>query len=185
MGETIPMALLAGGTIMSAYGKKEEGEQRQQQANFAAATSKYNAKIARENKAIIDAETRFQLDVVQEEANRIISENRAAAGASGLITESKSNLWIEDEVRRRAEVDAAIVRWNGDVGKWNQEVMARGYESQASMQQHAGRQYQSAGYLSAGMTMLEGGMQVAKRYIPVSMGDDSPYTKSTLLKVKG
>ncbi len=134
------MALVVGGVqALSAI------SQGRQQSKIA----KYNAKVA-ENDAIAARQASdYEESRFREQTRRLISSQRAAAGASGASLEGSPLLVMLDTIEE-AELDALAIRHSGTV------EAARG-ESRAALERLKGRQARQSAWIGAGAALLQGG----------------------------
>jgi len=119
-----PLTLLAVATAAKAVGSLIGGEASANQAEWNEAQAKYNAAYAKQ-KAAID-ERRLRKGVA-----RTIGTARTAAAASGFALESESTQLAIDDIERSGEIDAALIRHQGDIGEWKGLAEATAFESQA------------------------------------------------------
>jgi hypothetical protein len=136
------MGLMAGGTILSAYGQKKA-------ADYQAEVAERNAALAR--RAAIDAITRGSAEAGKAtmEGSRIIGKARAAAAASGVDVQSSSVIDVLGTTRMYATLNAETI-------KGNAAREALGYNMQASnFQANAGLARMEGAYGSAS-TLLTG-----------------------------
>jgi len=86
-------------------------------AERAAAREDYAAEIARKTAGIEAAR-------VREIGAKTVSSQVAAAARSGIVATTGSPLLAELDTIRRAESDAVMARWKGDVAAWGSEEQA-------------------------------------------------------------
>ena len=150
------------GVAVSTYAAYEQAETQQKFA-------KYNAKVA-ENQA---AGERMRAGVAanqQREAHRrLIANQRAQYGVSGVDVASGSPLLVIADSAKQAELDAQIILAGG-------EARGIGFEAQAGLSRFQGRQAAAAGYANAGSTLLSGTGSVLTRYYKRTGGDGGTIT---------
>lgn len=138
------MGAIAGliGVGISAFGQYKQGQD-------AAAVYKYNQALARYEAKYIQDSAKIEEEQLERQVSKYMGRQRALAGKSGTVSDSGSNLTVLEETRREADFDAAIIRYNADVGSWaalNQSNLLATQASQAS----------TAGFINAGGTLLGG-----------------------------
>ncbi len=143
MGATTALAVTAfAGAGLQAYGQIEEGRAAKEAGEWNAAMAEYDAAYAKQKAALDELRLR-------QEGKRTIGSARAIAGASGFATESKTDQDLILDMRRNIEMDAAIIRYQGDVNAWSSM-------QEAEISRYQGKAAQRAGYIRAGGTMLQG-----------------------------
>jgi hypothetical protein len=143
---TLGTALGVAGTAFQAIGAIQSG-------NAARAAGDYNAALYERNAQISQQNTQAQETRQRRLAAMRAGSNRAAVGASGVSLEG-SPLDILESNAAQEELDALMIRWNGQ----NEASNLRASGALASAQ---GRNAQRSGYMSAGSALLLGG---AKAY---------------------
>lgn len=138
------------GVAASTYAAYEQAETQEKYA-------KYNAKVA-ENQA---AGERMRAGVAAEQQRelhrRVIANQRAQYGTSGVDVASGSPLLVIADSARQAELDAQIILAGG-------EGRAIGFQSQANLDRFQGRAAMKAGYVNAGSTLLSGAAGIGAQY---------------------
>ncbi len=147
MGTGVMMAMMAGSTIMGISGDIFEGEADAQQAEWNAAMSEYEGKYAQQKAAVEEG-------MLRQDVERTVGTATAAAGASGFATGSISSQAAIDEIVKSGEIDAALIRHEGDIGKWRGKVSSDMYNIKADASRTAGK-------FNAATTMLSGVSQIA------------------------
>jgi len=148
--------LLAASAGISAIGAISGGQQQQAAFNQQAAADRSNADQARVNAAV-------QLNTAEAEAARTEGTTRRRvatafnqAGASGVDAASGSPLDVLGDIAAEGALDTQIQRWKGRAGANAQLGQARSFEAQAGFAEQAGSAAATAGYISAGSTLLGG-----------------------------
>lgn len=115
----------------------------------AAQAYEYNAAVARMEGDY--AVKRSEIEAQQHEKNirQLIGHHRAMTGASGTVSDVGSNLTTLIDIEQQAAIDAALIRYEGVLGKW------RG-ETAREMYQHGARSSRVGSYIGAGATILGG-----------------------------
>lgn len=100
--------------------------------------SSYSA--SKGNQALTDAEGQSSQYMAQLSERRLRNQVRqnigtavVNAGASGFTLDSESTQQAIDAIVRSGEMDAAIIRLRGDIGKWQADVKGMQYEHAANM----------------------------------------------------
>jgi len=158
---TLGTALGVAGTAFQAIGAIQSG-------NAARAAGDYNAQLYERN-----AQIAAQNSQAQETRQRRLSAmragaNRAGIGASGVSLEG-SPLDLLESNAAQEELDALMIRWNGQ----NQVDGLRASGALASAQ---GRNAQRAGYMSAGSSILLGGVKAYDSFGGSAAGSSAPYS---------
>jgi len=140
--------LVIGSTALGVAGSIQSGEAAAGQAEWNAAMSRYDATYQQQKSAIEEAR-------VRRGTKRTVGEARVAAGASGFALESESTQQAIDEIEKSGEIDAALIRHQGDIGEWKGLAEAAAFESQAEAER-------DAGFFDAVTTLFSGASKFAK-----------------------
>lgn len=125
----------------------------QQQAAQQKKIAKYNAQVA-ENQAFQARQAAaVRAEQSRERSRRIQSAARARAAASGVELEGSPGFVLLDNARQ-AELDAQRLKYGG-------EVQAEGYDAQARLHRFMAPQYEQAGMIQSGTTLLTGFSQAS------------------------
>lgn len=127
-------------------------EQAQTQEKF----QKYNAKVAENQAAGERMRAGVAADQQREAHRRLIANQRAQYGVSGVDVASGSPLLVIADSAKQAELDAQIILAGG-------EARGIGFDTQAQLSRFMGRQQSQAGYVNAGSTLLAGTAGVGAR----------------------
>ena len=100
--------LLIAGTALAAGGQIMSGISASNQYEYNAAVADYEAKYAKQRAEI--EERRFLA-----QADKLLASQRAMSGVSGTVTDSGSNLSVLAGTAGEAAVDAALIRYQGDI----------------------------------------------------------------------
>lgn len=131
----------ATGVASSIQSSRNAAAQAKAQSNQA----QYQAKIAEQNQQLAQEQASAQRRTAYEEqlntrrkAAALIGSQRAAAGASGMVTDYGSFADVADDAAMRAEIDAVNAynkgmdtAYNTEIQAWNYGSQATGYEAQA------------------------------------------------------
>lgn len=145
------------GVGVSAYGQYKEG----QAANKAA---EYNAQVMERNAQVAGMQQQNALergDVAEKQhrlrVSRLIGEQRAGFGASGVVVDTGSPLDVVMDTAEQGELDALTIRHNAAMEAWGYRNQQDEFISNASMTRATKR---SPGFAAA-TTLLTGAGQVA------------------------
>lgn len=128
---------------LSAFGSVEEGNQK-------AGAYDYNANIALQSAEAVRARQRLTEYQKTKNLQSLIGEQRTQYAASGVKVDAGSPIDTMTETLSRGYLDIAI-------SKYNDEIAARSYESQAAMDRYYGKQEKRQGLLKAGISLISGG----------------------------
>lgn len=166
----IPAALGGGsftvGSAMSLLGTAFSAISAIQQGNAAKASGDYNAALYERNAQIAQQQSAADETRQRRLATMRAGANRAAVGASGIQVDG-SPLDILESNAAQEELDALMIRWNGQ----NAADSARASGALARAQ---GENAQRSGYMQAGSAILLGG---AKAFSGI--GSTTPAPKAT------
>lgn len=140
-----------------------------QQGNIAAATAEQGA-MAAENDAKVGAQIRdFNIARVRDQTKRLLGEQRARAGASGVTVEG-SPLLLMAEAAEESMLDEMSIKFATD-------SRSASLRSEAAFSRAQGRSAKTAGLSGAGAQLITGGSRVANVY-GFSSGGGSPAVAS-------
>ena len=135
-------ALQVAGTLVDAYSKYKQGQDAKEIYEFNEALALYQAQYIEEAGAI-------ELKQLERDVGEYISTQRAIAGKSGIVPDIGSQKDVMDRTRKEGDIDAGIIRWRTS----RQADMAR---KEADILGTQAGQLSTAGYISAGTTLLGG-----------------------------
>lgn len=138
---TLGTALTAAGSVFSAVSSISQGNAARAAGDYNAALYAQNAEVTRQRAALDEARQRRA-------ATMRAGANVAAAGASG-IQLNGSALDVLESNAAQEELDALLIRWNGDVS-------ASRLDAQGALASAQGRAAQTRGYIGAGASLLLG-----------------------------
>lgn len=148
-GVEIAAAAAVAASAVAAYSSVQAGQAQNKMA-------KYNAQVAEQQaKAQRDAAA-YQADRAREQAAKNRSAQRVAAAASG-VTPEGSPLELLGDTAAMDEMNALVIKYNGEVG-------ASQSESRATLDRMQGRQAVTSSYLSAGSSLLSGASKASQIY---------------------
>ena len=140
-------ALMAAGTVVSAYGAYQQGKMQKQ-------LNEYNAKIA-ENNAIL-ANRKYEIDKKDQlkRYRRLVGDQRVSYAKAGVAMEGSAIDIIEDSALANA--------WELAKMKYNADVEAAGYKASAAKSRFVGESAYYAGKMDAASTLLTQGTETWK-----------------------
>lgn len=171
------------GAGVSAYSSVKAGQAQSQMADrnaeAARQTAAYNSEVARQAVETAHKNAETIRKVGEQEAARqrekgsdLLAQQRALYGAAGVEFEG-SPLLVMQETAAREEQDALAIRYNYQVKAAEQETQAWQMDSQANLtnwqgraqadlQEYAGGQAKTAGWLGGATSLLKGGYELLK-----------------------
>ena len=150
------------GIAVSAAAAAQSAHQQEQAAQFNKKVAENQATAARQAAEANASQRREQL-------RRVLAEQRAAIGGSGVEDTSGSPLLVQIDSARQAELETLKIQHGG-------QQQALGFETQGAYARYAGNQAAQAGYAQAGASLLSGvgsgirAYQYGQRYQPTSDG---------------
>lgn len=149
-------ALMVGSTVISGAGAIQQG-------NAAEASGRYNAQVATMNAKIADQNARDALErgKIEEQQKRqeiamLTGRQRAAMAANGVDITYGSPLDTIVDTAMLGEIDALTIRSNAAREAYGYKVNAANSRADATLSLANGKSAKTAGYLSAGGTILGG-----------------------------
>ena len=151
--DPISLLLMAGAGI-SAFGALREGKAASQAANYQAAVSNQNAKIAEEN--AVDAIQRAQVDQLSldNESAAFRGSQLAAQGASGLAIGGRSQALTRAASDRLAREDALKIRQGGDFEARRFKQEAANFRNEATASKMEAKNARISSYFDAAATLI-------------------------------
>jgi hypothetical protein len=146
---------------VSAYAQYEAGQQQQAQAKYQSKIARNQAQAAQNAAQVAEANRR-------EQDRRIMAEQRALVGGSGLSTEG-APLFVMLDSAKEAELDALRLRYGGT-------LQAGGFLDQSRLLTYQGEQAARAGEIGAGTTLLTGASSAVGIYGRYRTPSASPTT---------
>lgn len=140
--EIAALGLLTVGTVVTAAGAMQQGQQEQQAYNYQADVQEQQAKEERVVAATNEAN-------FIEEQRRNMARRRALLGASGVESSSGSPLLVSEDFAGETALQALRIRRGG-------EVRATRLEQQAELSRFSGQSARQGGRLRAGASLLTG-----------------------------
>jgi hypothetical protein len=142
--------------VIGATGAVISADSQRKAANYNADRAEQNAKAAEEKAA-------YDERMHRESVRKILSAQRALYGDSGLSMEGSPLLVMEDSTKQ-AELDALAIRYGGDINAAQQR-------SSANLLRMQGANAQTAGYITAGTTLLSGAKAAGAYFKPTAKKD--------------
>lgn len=129
------------GGILDAGAYAYDAYNRANAYDFNAAMMEMEARY-RKRKATLDAQTLI------EKTQMKIGEFRAREGSSGFAVDTGTNLVVMDRMARSGELDAAMIRLEGDIGSWAARENAR-------LEGDAADRARAAGFINIGKSVAD------------------------------
>jgi hypothetical protein len=142
-------AAMVGGGVISAYGQLQQGHAARAAGEFNAKIAEQNAQLARQQAA--EEERRFKSVF-----RRQMGDNRASIAKSGIQLDGSALDVLEDS-SAQAQMDAANIKYNG-------ELQAYKFEQEAAMQRYQGAMGLQGAYYGAAASLLSAGGQASNYY---------------------
>lgn len=137
------------GVGISAYGSYREGQD-------AAEASEYNARIAREEAALVEQAGALEVSRQRTQVERLIGSQRAITAGSGIeLTGSALDIMINTAAE--GELDAQIL-------EYNTKIQASRFRSQSARDLELAGASRVSGVLKAGSTILTQGSKIGTDY---------------------
>lgn len=160
---TASLIATAIGTVMSVAGSIQQSQAQARQQEYQGKMARYQADIARENNRLAEEQASAQRQAGFENAQakrletaRLIGQQRAIAGASGVAVDMGSFEDVAEDTAGRGEIDAVNIYnkgidqgYNTELQAWGYRSQAAGYDAQAGAYESAAGQTASSGILSA------------------------------------
>lgn len=163
-------ALSLAGTALGAVGQVQQGQ-------AAAASARYNAKVADMNAQISERRARDALErgKLEEQKKRtqvqqVIGRQKAAMAANGVDVGFGSPLDVLVDTATLGEVDALTIRSNTAREAYDFKVQAANGRADANLSRMNASSASTAGFLNAGATLLTGAGSAYKSYMAPRIG---------------
>ena len=150
------LAATAISTGIGVYSSIKQGQAQQAQAEAAANQARYQSEVAKRNAEMSEQQASAQrmqgyeaMQAARLKTARLIGQQRAQAGASGVAVDSGSFEDVAEDTASAGEFDA-INAYNSSIDKaYNNEIQAWNYESQAAGYDYAANQAGQSSMLNA------------------------------------
>ena len=141
--------LIGGATAVSAVGQVIGGIQEKRAAE-------YNAQVQEQDAVAAEKKAKYDEGIHRERVKRLLSEQRATIGKSGVDIKGSPMLAILDTIEK-GELDALAIRHGG-------KLQAQKSRSGATESRLRGKQAFTRSLFGAGSTLLSGGVKTYKAY---------------------
>lgn len=132
------LAMAAISTGIGVFSSIKQGQAQQAQAEYQAKVAQKNADLAEQQASAQRMQGYENMQAQRLKTARLIGQQRAQAGASGVAVDSGSFEDVAEDTKAAGEFDAinaynaAIDKsYNSEIQAWNYESQAAGYQSQA------------------------------------------------------
>lgn len=132
------LAATALSTGIGVYSSIKQGQAQQAQAEYQSKVARRNAELAEQQASAQRMQGYEQMQAERLKTARLIGQQRAQAGASGVAVDSGSFEDVAEDTKAAGEFDAinaynqGIDRaYNSEIQAWNYKSQAEGYQSQA------------------------------------------------------
>lgn len=132
MGMTAAIAMMAGGTLMTAAGQYQAGKANQKIANYNAEVAELQAEQALKRGREDESRLRMQ-------TRQTIGAQRAALAAMGIDLDDGTAAQIQDDTTYFGELDALTIRNNAALEAWGYRTQATNYRLQGELDATRGR----------------------------------------------
>lgn len=168
IGTTALMYASLAATIASAgvaaYGAIQQGQAAAAAGEYNAQVATQNAAIARENALIAEQSGEAQASMALQKTRATIASTTAQQAASGVDVRSGSYTDVRSSEREIGEIDAMNLRSNAAREAFGYRVKATSEENEAILSKFEGDNAKTAGYISAGATLLGGAGSAAGKW---------------------
>lgn len=127
-----------------------------QSANAESNAAKYNAAVAKQNAKIAQQQSATDIDRQRRIAYKTQGAMTAGYAASGVTMEG-TPLDIMEQSAAEAKLDELNIKYNAD-------LESLGYQSEARLNKMRASSARTGGFLSAGASLLSGGLKTANAY---------------------
>ncbi len=155
----------AAGVGMSVIGEIQAGQARAAQAKSAQAMAEYNAKVAEQEAKQIEARGAFEGRRQAQESERQQGRIIAALGASGTVPSTGAGLALQVEQEKESELESMLVGYETQIRAGRARSQAALDRMQGDIYGQRAKSASSAGFFSAGSTLLTGFGRIGSRFI--------------------
>lgn len=145
MGFEVAVAMMAVGTVVSAYGQYQAGKAQKRAYD-------YNAQIQQQNARIAEEQAQYEARRQESRTRKMLAAQRVAYAGSGFQSNAGTALDTLRQTMQEGEMDKMAILYGGDVEAVNQR-------SQAALSRMQGKAAYKAGMFNAAGTLLSGGGQ--------------------------
>lgn len=155
---TIATVAMVASTAVSAVGAIQQGAAASAQGRAQQQAQQYNAIVKEQNARLARQQAGSREEQQRRQARQILGQQRAALAQAG-IGMMGSALDIEEQSAVRAEMDALTIAYEGELQAKGLLAAAQQDLFQGQMASAAGKNAQTASYISAGASLLSGAAQ--------------------------
>jgi hypothetical protein len=148
--------LIAASAAISAVGAIQQGAAAASQARAQQGAQQYNAAVKEQNATVARQQAGAREEQQRRMSRQVLAQQRAALAQAGIGVGFGSALDIEEQSAIRAEMDALTIRYEGELQAKGLLASAQQDLFQGEMARAAGRNAQTASYISAGSSLLSG-----------------------------
>lgn len=161
---TASLAATVGSGVLAAGGAIKQGRAQKAQDNYQAAVDRNNATIA--GWQADDAQRRGHIEEQRQRlaTSRLAGAQRAGMASNGVEITSGSPLDVLTDTAMLGELDALTIRSNAEREAYGARVQGSNLMAQSSLTRMAGRNAQTAGYISAAGSLLSTAGTATDRY---------------------
>lgn len=162
----IGMSAASGG--VGAFGAIQGGKAQKAMYEYQAGVAQINKQIAEQNARYETAAGEIQAQNSGMKSRFELGRIKSAQSASNLDINTGSAADVRSGIQDVAKYDQALIRSNAARKRYGYEVQGTQQEAQANLYGMAGKQSETAGYISAVSSLLGGGTQVADKWMKAS-----------------
>jgi hypothetical protein len=151
---TLSLAATAASGVMAAGGAIRQGQAQKAQAKYQAAVERNNAMISGWQAQDAIGRGRIEEQRQRLQTARIRGAQRAGMASSGVEIDSGSPLDVLQDTAMLGELDALTIRSNAEREAYGYRAQQGNLMAQSGLTRMAGRNAQTAGYISAGSSLL-------------------------------
>ena len=159
----IAKTVAAAGAGISAYSAYSQGQAQSRMAEYNALIARQNAELASGQMDIAKKEKDIMEARLRRRTEQTLASQRAGFAKAG-VEPAGTPLIVAAGTITEADLDAMAIRYAATIERGQILAQQAGLKQEERLQRMAGRQYQTAGYLGAGASLLSGIGQVASIY---------------------
>jgi hypothetical protein len=148
--------ILAASAAVSAVGAIQQGAAAAAQGRAQQQAQQVNAAIKEQNSVAVRQQAGAREEQQRRIARQVLGQQRAALAQAGIGVGFGSALDIEEQSAIRAEYDALAIRYEGEMQATGLLASAQQDLYQGQIARAAGKNAQTASYISAGASLLSG-----------------------------
>lgn len=158
MADPLTIAIVAS-TAVTAVGAIQQGMAASAQGAAQQGAMQYNSVVKQQNAELAVQQAGAREVQQRRNARQLLAQQRAALAQAGIGVGFGSALDVEEQSAIRAEMDALNIRYEGELQARGLLAAAQQDVFQGDMARSAGRNAQTASYISAGASLLSGAAQ--------------------------